>query len=597
MNRLRVLLAGFALLACCIGAGAVEAPTGIVIEEAASGTGTSTISAKLAPIVATDASTGAAGDLPLPDATIVRATAFTAAASYGSEAEAITAVRTAIEPGLAAVEASIRTLLASTGQQLAQYQYRVSVTVDDGVNPRDLRTVTLSEVVRADGTVERLGTKISAGAMRVLMVSYEQLQVAPGFPAGWARPNAGKIVWQLYSESGGTLTPIGTQTVEDAAGAYDEPQDFTDTEVDPQTGVALLASNWVVPKLAAEKASKAIVDYGRTVEPVYDEDADGNSVARVAIDLPTRVFTAPSACDPSAQPHFQVKGEIGWALNNVVERYLLISPALVPGADLIPVGQIATRSVSPTAAVDKSVYLAAGTSSADFGDRVINPWNSPAGQENTVYSIANDTVHQLPADRYLLQGLIVRQQDSTDINRWCGDVPGVGRVIADTASGALSVNGNAVGFRTWTYRVSLGLGIGNRDAVTTTTTTTMPGVARAGGSVGASLVGASAGCILLSRSSTWSGIARFDAGADAHWRYVGAGFAFAFAAQLSGSTATASPSADYMVLPPGSVVASASYGIQNCQVNTAVTGWQTAARARLYRVMPSGNSITYTPVN
>lgn len=584
---LRVLLACTVLLACCIGAGAAEVPVGVVIEEAASGTGTSTISAMLAPIGATDAATGGLVNLPLSDATIVRATAFTAAASYGSEAEAITAVRTAVEPGLAAVEASIRTLLASTGQQLAQYQYRVTVTVDDGVNPSDLRTVTLSEVVRADGTLERLGTKISAGAMRVLMVSYEQLQVAPGFPAGWARPNAGKIVWQLYSESGGTLTPIGTQTVEDAAGAYDEPQDFTDTEVDPQTGVALLASNWVVPKLAAEKASKAIVDYGRTVEPVYDEDADGNSVARVAIDLPTRVFTAPSACDPNAQPHFHEEGAIGWTLNNVVERYLLMSPEIVPGATLLPIGQIATTSVSPTAAVDKSVYLAAGTSSADFGDRVINPWDSPAGDENTVYSTANDTVHQLPADRYLLQGLIVRQQDSTDVNRWCGDVPGVGRVIADTATGALSINGSDVNFGALNKTVYHGAGHGE----SYTTTATMVGVAPAYRDYSTGFG------YLLGCSPRTNAIIRFASTADGDWRYVSAGYAFAFNAAIKAGVVVASPVSDYMILPPGSVVASASFDFYDCYATTSITGWQTAVRARLYRVTPAGNSITYTPVN
>lgn len=590
MNRAAQAFVGvlvLVLLACMWRPAAADVPAVLVIEESATAAG-STIAAWLAPVADQSGSTSALGDLTLADGAVVRAPVFTASASYPTEGAALAAVRAAVEPGLGPIEASLAALLQAQGQSAVQWQYRTVVTVD-GVNGLEQRTVTLGMRVTNDGTSRRTGAKISAGATRVLVVSYVQKAVAAGLPAGWALPGAGKITWQLFADDNtGTLTPIGAETVEDVAGRYDEPQDLADNEIDPQTGANLLASEWVAPKLAAVKASKAIIDYGRTVEPVYDEDAAGNSIARVAIDLPNRVFTVPSACDPAAQPKFEEHGSIGWLLNNTVDRYLLLSTDLVPDAALMPLGRVVTQAVSPTQPVDKAVYLAAGTSSADFGMRVINPWNTPAGQENTVYDVRVDTVQGLPADRYLLQGLRIVQQDSTSPWRWCGDVPGVGRVVADTASGALSVNGNAVGFGAWQYQETRGTGRGG----TVTTTTTLPGVAPVGGRM------TSGGNVVINCSAPlWRGTARFDAGADARWRYVSGGYGFAFGAQLKNDRATASPSADYMVLPPGTVVASASYGISNCLVNTAVTGWQSATRARLYRVTPAGNSITYVPLN
>lgn len=563
-----------------------EAPTALVVEEAATAAG-STLTARLAPVAALPGTTSTVGNLELPDGAVVRAPTFTPAASYATEGAAVAAVRSAVEPGLPAIEASLLAFMQAQGQTTAQWQYRTIVTVD-GVSGAEQRTVTLGVQVWADGSRLRTGAKITAGATRVLYVSYEQKAVAAGLPAGWARPDAGNIRWQLFADdNAGTLTPISGVTVEAVNGAYDEPQDYADNEIDPQTGIERLAREWVAAKLVATKSSKAIIDYGRTVEPVYDEDANGNAIARVTVELPDRVFTAPSACDPQAQPKFEEHGSIGWELRITVDRYLLISADLVPDAQLSPIGQLITRSVSPTQPVDKTVYLAAGTSSSDFGLRVINPWNTPAGQENTVYDVRADTVNGLPADRYLLQGLRIVQQDTSNPWRWCGDVPGVGRVIADTASGALSVNGNTIGFGVWQYRQ-----FRNVRGDLTITTTTMPGVAPAGGRTTSG-----GNTVVNCTDPAWRGTVRFDAGADARWRYVNAGAAFAFNAQLKNDRAAASPSADYMVLPPGTVVASARYSISNCLVNTAVTGWQSAARARLYRVMPSGNSITYTPLN
>lgn len=582
------VLALLALLACMWRPASADVPAVLVIEESATAVG-STIAAWLAPVADQSGSTSALGDITLADGAVVRAPAFTAV-SYPTEGAAIAAVRATVEPGLPAIEASLVALLQAQGQSALEWQYRTVVTVE-GVNGPEPRTVTLGMRVTNDGTSRRTGAKISAGATRVLVVSYVQKAVATGLPAGWALPGAGKLTWQLFADdNAGTLTPIGAETVEDVDGRYDEPQDYADNDIDPQTGANLLASDWVAPKLAAAKASKAIIDYGRTVEPVYDEDAAGNAIARVAIDLPNRVFTAPSACDPAAQPKFEEHGSIGWLLNNTVDRYLLLSTDLVPDAALMPLGRVVTQAVSPTQPVDKAVYLAAGTSSADFGMRVINPWNTPAGQENTVYDVRADTVQGLPADRYLLQGLRIVQQDSTSPWRWCGDVPGVGHVIADTASGALSINGNAVGFGPWVYAHRQGLGRGEWF----TRTMFMPGVAPIGD--GRTTSGGF-GFIDCTNITDWRGTTRFDSSADARWRYVSAGFGFAFNAQLKRDRAIASLSADYMVLPPGTVVASASYGTSNCLVNTAVTGWQSADRARLYRVTPVGRTITYVPLN
>ena len=309
----------------------------------------------------------------------------------------------------------------------------------------------------------------------------------------------------------------------------------------------------------------------------------------MAVNLPDRVFTAPSACDPQAQPKFEEHGSIGWLLSITVDRYLLVSADLVPDAQLSPIGQQVTQSVSPTQPVDKTVYLAAGTSSSDFGLRVINPWNTPAGQENTVYDVRADTVNGLPADRYLLQGLRIVQQDTSNSWRWCGDVPGVGRVVADTASGSMSINGGIVAFGEWTHTTFYYRGHGDSFTISTV----IPGVAPKDGARTSS-GGILNNCFVMGPRK----LVRFDPSANSAWRYSPVGYVFAFNAELNKGKAMASPVPDYMIMPPGSVAASAYQNHNGCMaLQTYITGWQSAARARLYRVTPSGNSITYTPLN
>lgn len=592
------------------------APSALFVVESIDAAGAGGFSATIQSGGSAGTGLGASGLQSVDGGLFVRAPVFALPVSFASEAAAVDAVRAGVEPAIAAITAALRTTMASRHLAYGFYQYRRTVQVV--VRGRqETRTVVGSVVAGVDGGLRNLGWKISPGPQYVLYVVYEQLSVAQGLPADWARGNAGQVRWQLYEYDGSTLTAMGTITTVAANGSYDAPQPADGVEADPNAGLDLLISEQVRPLMASEQAVYAIVDYGRTIEPVYEDLPNGDSVARVAVQIDERRFTG-DPCGLSTST-FSEAGQIGWLLHQVVDRYLVMPETV--GGQVSGLGRFEQSALSPTQPVSKSVTLAAGSLAADFTSRIINPFP----QNDAVYDWQSDTVNGLPADRYVsVAGLtVINTRD--DVAMWCGNVPGIGSVIANTATGSLIVNGNTVSWGNWRYQYLRVTAVYGQDAsgniVQTGSSTSaivdavVSGFQPAGGDITTTDTEyVDNGDNPFARRGLAVGpkqyrAARFTASAPAPFRYVNGSWGFAFNAEFwtngfraMGPAALASEVEDYLILPPSTSVVAAAYrnhvgNADSGYLDTYVTAWQSQPRARLYRVTVSGNTNTYTPAD
>lgn len=395
------------------GCRAADAPLALFLQESVALDGTVSPVVRLGPVVGLAGGSGVlGGQAPAADA-ITRAPAFTSATSYASTQAAADAVQAVVAPGLPAVAQSLLAQMRALGLQVGYYEYRAAVRVAVGTTgTTEDRTVVGRMVVRPDASVLVLGFKTTRVALsRTLMVRYEQHHVGPTLPASLARSPAGGIVWQVYGYDGSAVTPIGSPSTEPAGGAYDEPDDpgFTDADLDMDTGLHQLVQ-WVQTKMGTVGAESAVIDYGRTVEPVYDPQPDDSMLARVTVSLPSRVFVVPPAMPacpppllsppPPGPPTFSQSGQVDYVLQLSTDRYFYVDGVLTPAGT-------ASSQQQATVSTSRSMVLPEGTSPAGFATAVINPVDNPPGQEMALYDANSDPVHQLPASRYLLGALQV----------------------------------------------------------------------------------------------------------------------------------------------------------------------------------------------
>ncbi len=617
LAMLLLLLASLQGLADPVSLGRV-APSALFVVESIDAAGAGGLSATIQSGGSAGTGLGASGLQSVDEGLFVRAPVFALPASFASEAAAVDAVRAGVEPAIAAITAALRTTMASRHLAYGFYQYRRTVQVM--VRGREeTRTVVGSVVAGVDGGLRNLGWKISPGPQYVLYVVYEQLSVAQGLPADWARGNAGQVRWQLYEYDGSTLTAMGAITTVAANGRYDAPQPADDVEFDPNAGLDRLISEQVRPLMAGEQAVYAIVDYGRIVEPVYDDLPNGDSVARVAVQIDERRFTG-DTCGLST-PTFAETGQIGWLLHLVVDRYLVMPETV--GGQVSGLGRFEQSALSPTQPVSKSVTLATGSQAADFTSRIINPFP----QNDAVYDWQNDTVNGLPADRYVSVAGLTVVNSRNDVAMWCGTVPGIGQVVANTATGSLIVNGNTVGWGNWRYVYQTVMPVYASDPegnilMTGATQSTaivnmvVPGFQPAGGDLTTTDTEYVRNPVnpddpFVRIGVTWQPpqfrAVRFNASAPGTFRYVGGGWGFAFSAEFwnngnRGPAGLVSANPDYVILPGNTSVMAAAYrnhvgSADRGYLDTYITAWQSQPWARLYRVNVSGNTNTYTPAD
>ncbi len=208
-----------------------------------------------------------------------------------------------------------------------------------------------------------------------LEVSYTPLRVALGLPPSWALPNAGMLRWRRLDPR---LVPVSDWTTFDSAGAWDEPTPVPGATIDSDVAVRCLANRTlhsgcnasgpdVQDLLDQTGATHALLDYLRTLKPVYDtvaqSDGSNSQVARAAIAVDLREWQM-SGCSGGS---YRNAGSYGMELAARTERYRV---ALGASAELL---QARTDvRISPMAPFDRSKTDVRGLSASEIGNWVVD---------------------------------------------------------------------------------------------------------------------------------------------------------------------------------------------------------------------------------
>jgi len=274
-----------------------------------------------------------------------------------------------------------------------------------------------------------------------LYVKYDQKRIAQGLAPEWRPATAGYITYQKFIfdlANPGGFTPVGTPVTINVNGAYDEAPNA------PDVGLQKLVTQWLPAKLQATKTNMAMIDYGRTLEPVYDKQPDGTFVARVAVNVKTREVKF--SCSANGVEYWN-KGTYGASLRDSRDVYL------VSGGQMTFLQNHSSIRISQPHWYSWTVKYNAGNQlsnlSAIMAKKIINPFAQTQAQA-VVYDYDNDTVNGLPASRYVnIAPLNIKMQSANDPNFYMGQVPGYGFACANTATGELWMNGVKVSWSPW----------------------------------------------------------------------------------------------------------------------------------------------------
>jgi hypothetical protein len=209
----------------------------------------------------------------------------------------------------------------------------------------------------------------------VLHAVYTAGAVKRGIPAGWAYQDAGMLRYELRDASWNPASPARAL---DLGGVYDEPQPNGGVTFDPDLGLKCLVSRVPSPScpqgfddikglLAVTKASFALVDYVRMVQPVYEAGSGGTQHARAAMDVVERVVRMPSCCCNDAGLTFTNRIRIGFALALSADRYLV-----QPNGSYRKVTTLKSVAISPTQEIRGAVPVKRSDLAALSGE-IVSP--------------------------------------------------------------------------------------------------------------------------------------------------------------------------------------------------------------------------------
>lgn len=349
----------------------------------------------------------------IPGATLPAQASSTAAAQ---------ALSSYLQPLLGNEAATLQAAMNGTTDEGALYTYTESIPLSAGGSAQVAGLMWVPKT----GAYDWLGVNATGGTFTLLYGTYEQSQAASGLPVSWTMPNAGDFLWELMQVStanGQTLmTPIAfngsiTHTVA-AGGAFDAPRlagsvidncaaqagnplmcnqpnpfktypakvNGQTVSYDPNVGYNLLISQEVAPLIKSTGASAALIDYGRTVQPVYTQSSNGTQTAVTAVAVNSRTFSG--GCGASSLAN---SGDIGYLLDQVNSQYYVSANGT---SSLL--GNTTTNLISPTQSFSQSANLPSGAQYSQYVNDVVNPFGG--GQ---VYNWQNDTVNGLPASDYV----------------------------------------------------------------------------------------------------------------------------------------------------------------------------------------------------
>ena len=342
--------------------------------------------------------------------------------AQASSAAAAQALSSYLQPLLGNEAATLQAAMNGTTDEGALYTYTESIPLSAGGNAQVAGLMWVPKT----GAYDWLGVNATGGTFTLLYGTYEQSQAASGLPASWTMPNAGDFLWELMQVStanGQTLmTPIAfngsiTHTVA-AGGAFDAPRlagsvidnctaqagnplmcnqpnpfktypakvNGQTVSYDPNVGYNLLISQEVAPLIKSTGASAALIDYGRTVQPVYTQSSNGTQTAVTAVAVNSRTFSG--GCGASSLAN---SGDIGYLLDQVNSQYYVSANGT---SSLL--GNTTTNLISPTQSFSQSANLPSGAQYSQYVNDIVNPFGG--GQ---VYNWQNDTVNGLPAGDYV----------------------------------------------------------------------------------------------------------------------------------------------------------------------------------------------------
>ncbi len=217
----------------------------------------------------------------------------TASSVYTSETAAKAAVKACFSEAIYnQIEADMAYLMKNQNAQTAIYTFTQPVTMRYKVrNAAGTTTVNENAFVSttmlmragdAIGGSTRMGFLMSARATtQYLYVTYEQGKNFDMFDASMKMPDAGKALVYTITDPNNVNTNRLYYAQLGTLNEYDEPMEPTDARVEDPNGYdqdqglkTLLAD--LKPVMEETGSAAAIIDYGRRVEPKYNQDSSGN---------------------------------------------------------------------------------------------------------------------------------------------------------------------------------------------------------------------------------------------------------------------------------------------------------------------------------
>jgi len=331
----------------------------------------------------TESATGTLGSMPITD--------YPAAMT---DQQIMSSLSSSMQNASTAIGAGMQAYMEANGVGSGVFDFEQKLYRSGGKTQLLVATVMIGH----DGQVFFGDPRIVDQSPGILYAIYTPLAVANGLPQNWAYPNAGTIQWQMRDMNWNPLTAMHVVNVN---GAYDPPQ-YSNTAggpapagcsgvapnvtCNPDFGLSCLSdksSSASCPQtypdikalIAQNSAAFAILDYTRTLQPVYTQQANGTRTANAALSVNSRVATY-NGC---GGVRYDNSGAQGFKLQAATDRYLVQTDG---GYSYL--NEFKSYSLSPTLPYSGSVTVTRAQAAGLPGEIV-----NPDGTLVPVSSVAN----------------------------------------------------------------------------------------------------------------------------------------------------------------------------------------------------------------
>ncbi|MCC5609614.1 hypothetical protein LC612_23260 [Nostoc sp. CHAB 5834] len=271
------------------------------------------------------------------------------------------------------------TWLKSEGLSVGFFNYTQEVMVTTELGPKKFNIAFNASVDQSGRATYGLPKLVDSDPILV-EANYIPLRAIGGLPASWQYPDAGKIVWRVLNKR---FEPLSGWRAIETNGAYDSA--LIELAGDQDAKLACLMdlrkAGCSGPKdirgiMNDVGASYAIVNYMRSIEPVYEDTPEGiKPVGAISVD--ERVWTCVSYIN---------KGHYGYVLSLVADQYVVRQESDKVNWQLLK--QYGSKGISPTEPYNKEVTIAQ-MNSAFPGVGAESLVISPAVGDNQIFRITD----------------------------------------------------------------------------------------------------------------------------------------------------------------------------------------------------------------